>query len=593
MSAKIFDDPLKRKQCFEEFLQNKFKKEPSEVSKEEMLSLGCKDLYNKEIRKTTIGSVGSLYDWHIKQNSGQNLIFSILQDLGYSKSLDISEQEAVSASLIRAAKARDIFSNPANRRICFDEFLKNKFKKEPTEVTKDEMLSLSHKDLNNKKINKTLVGSVSSLGGWHADQKSGQNLIFSILQDTGYAQSLGIREHEAISAGLMHIGESRDIFSKQANRRICFDEFLKNVFKKEPSEVTQAEILSIVRKDFENNKINKTSVGSAVTLYNWYKKQKSGQNIRFYILQDTRYTHKFNLSEQEVISTSRSKLVQNLRTCNSIVILDPKIVGGENHSNHVLPDTFILSTKSQPQQIQITMSLKPSDISHTEGPSDLPLFNQALNKIYPNVEIITESTAYNKLQNGIVGEQMLIKSKYALDDIYVKGLALMGYQINEQDITIKTGNPETDRHFIGKSATLIIRAENKNDAAPLMFKNHLEPVKETLHILSQYSRMAREAPTENEMFHLITKALDWMIFVSEQGYVSKERLEPLQNEFLSRLARAESNKLASLGHLRYDLASVISSKKEFEKSVNPLEKKFEKRVQNAKMRQGQIGQMLR
>jgi len=590
MVKAIFDDPLKRKQCFEEFLCNKFSKDFSLVTKEEFLSLTQKDFKDKSINKISVGSAGTLLNIISKQNPGQNAIFSILQDTGYTEKFNITEKEFIDGARQKRAMGSDIFSTPTNRLLCFNEFLQNKFNKEASEVTKEEFLSLTQKDFRDKSIIKTSVGSAGSLLIIISKQNPGQNAIFSIFQDTGYAQKLNISHKELIDGARQKAQLGHDIFSTLTNRLLCFNEFLKNKFSKNASLVTKEELLSLGTKDFYDKSINKTSVGSAGSLHRFISNQNPGKNAIFSLLQDTGYTEKFNISEQDVRSASASNRLASSANNKSVVIYDPRFTAVKQPKNLVLPERELITfQRHDTSEIQIVMSTEWKAPTSPNAPNaktrQKPLIDQAIERYFgPEPAIISDGNIQTGLRRCEAGSSVVIKSGYPLDDIFQQGLELAGFQLVEANVKFKVGIKDYDKLLHSHYASKVEKVQEPTwQVDALYFENHLYPARLLFNTAGLFSRVLRAAEFDGQLMYVFKQSTKWFYRIEMEGILPAGELEQLKGEYYDKLTEAYSARRQKLSGPA--LPDLVAKHGEFVKKLNIRQQRVEQTLQKAKQRE--------
>ncbi len=426
--------------------------------------------------------------------------------------------------------SRFMFNNPENRQACLYEFLQNLFGKPIEDITRDELLSLTSRDFQNPKINKTSVGRASSLYVWATNSKdrNGQNVIFFIFKDAGLAGKHNITNSDFKG------------FDSQAVRKVCLYEFLKNKFNKEVKNLSTEELLSLTTRDFQNPKINKTSVGSARALFKWASKSKgrNGQNVIFYLLKDAGLSDSHSIMEKDITDKFLSIRAQNFGRNRQIVFIENKLIPNTETISQI--DTAAgLVSRGETTQIQAIFSTtKLGENCQKENVLSSKV-QQVLDHYFAGNPSITSANSYQKLHDAIVGEALVICSTYPLDEIYKSGLEKLGFQITNENLA----HPQVQ----GQYFTQIIRTEQKSDAVPIMFENDLNPVKTTLHVLGQYGRMAYKAESEVELYHATGLGLEWLITATNSGIIPESQIAYVKSQGLDKLAKMESRGMARLG----------------------------------------------
>jgi hypothetical protein len=163
------------------------------------------------------------------------------------------------------------------------------------------------------------------------------------------------------------------------------------------------------------------------------------------------------------------------------------------------------------------------------------------------MECISDKRCFKKLSDLPAGHPLLIHSSYPLDDIFQHGLELMGYQVAQVNQIVQTSNPDANRLLQGHYLTSVVRQSIRSDANELMFQNFLQPAQTAMHALGQYSRAARNASTETDLFHSIQRAIDWLVFIENRSILPPEQFRQVKEQFLGRLAVVEAQKLANFG----------------------------------------------
>jgi|GEM_PF-3197745 len=522
----IFHDKSNRQEAFAEFLQNKFGKN-HELTKQDLLSLIQKDFNDKSINKTTIGSAGSLCSWYAlsEDRQGKNRIFYILEDLGYAKTFGITEAEVKQSGIDKITHARDIFFSKENRQSVFQEFLQNKFGKNH-ELTKQDLLSLGRKDVADKSINKTTIGSAGSLYHWYtlSKDRQGKSISFHLLEDLGYAKTFGITEAEVKQSGIDRTTHARDIFSSKENRQIVFQKFLQNKLQKPPDQITKQDLLSLIRKDFADKSINKTTIGSAVSLYSWYAltEDRQGKNVIFYILEDLGYAQEFGITENDV------------KFRRKIVFVEDKLIPAEQKPQEELTEP--LFQHDEQHVVQVVFSTVKNGNSHPKPTQSLR--ERALQYYFPGILAVSSKKAYDVLPEAKEGAKFVIHSFYPLDGIYQKGLALLGYEIKSQNLTNSQLN--------GIYFSVVERATVQNNAE-IMFRNDLNPYNNALHILGQYSRLAHDSKTQAELHIAIDLALDWIAQMKKEGVLPGVQMDYVEAHGMAKLCSMEQRAMDRLG----------------------------------------------
>lgn len=559
-----FDTPETRQTCLYEFLENRFNKRVENITKEELRSFNSKDFGNPSINKTSVGSARTLLNWagKSKDRKGQKVIFYLLKDAGLADKHKLAEIDF------------DEFTNHSVRQTCLYEFLKNRFGKEVDEITREELLSLQKMDFRNAQFKKTLVGNAVSFHSWSSKSKArcSQNVIFYILKDAGLADKHQLSNSDFKDSAGQHKGEAHIIFSP-SNRKVCLYEFLKNKFDKEVKDITREELLSLGVRDFHNHKTNKTSVGSAGSLLAWaqHSEGRNGQNAIFYLLKDTGLAGTHSITEKDVIQAARARVNQN----RQIVFIENKLLS-PNGDSKTIDTSLQLEQKDRTAQIQSIFSTSMAE--NPEAPvQSASAHQQVLAHYFPNIPTLPSNSAYQKLKEAVVGECMVITSKDPLDDIYLNGLSLMGFE----PIMQNQSHPQAKGCYF----TSIIRKEIKTDAVPLMFDNDLYPVKAAMHVLGQYGRIATSAKSEVELYHAIGLGLEWLIKIAESGVLQPNQVEYVKVQGLDKLARVEARTMARLG-LGQRYASDLNSRyNEVAQKLAPAKIKAEQKVDRAIQRE--------
>ena len=532
MSRFMFNNPENRQACLYEFLQNLFGKPIEDITRDELLSLTSRDFQNPKINKTSVGRASSLYVWatNSKDRNGQNVIFFIFKDAGLAGKHNITNSDFKG------------FDSQAVRKVCLYEFLKNKFNKEVKNLSTEELLSLTTRDFQNPEINRTSVGSAGTLCMWAIKSKdrNGQNLIFYIVKDAGLHDKHQLTNSDfKTSANQYHHGV-HSIFSSPSNRKACLYEFLKNKFNKEVKNLSTEELLSLTTRDFQNPKINKTSVGSARALFKWASKSKgrNGQNVIFYLLKDAGLSDSHSIMEKDITDKFLSIRAQNFGRNRQIVFIENKLIPNTETISQI--DTAAgLVSRGETTQIQAIFSTtKLGENCQKENVLSSKV-QQVLDHYFAGNPSITSANSYQKLHDAIVGEALVICSTYPLDEIYKSGLEKLGFQITNENLA----HPQVQ----GQYFTQIIRTEQKSDAVPIMFENDLNPVKTTLHVLGQYGRMAYKAESEVELYHATGLGLEWLITATNSGIIPESQIAYVKSQGLDKLAKMESRGMARLG----------------------------------------------
>ncbi|MCX6769513.1 MAG: hypothetical protein NT051_02415 [Candidatus Micrarchaeota archaeon] len=297
MSVNIFGSYDNRLITFELFLKAKFPgKKPSEITKEDLLSLTAKNFHNIKLGKS----------------KGQNVLHSLLQDLGYAKTHGIDEDMCKKATRDKIRDARSVFNNLSTRKQVFELFLKAKFNKESSEITKEDLLSLTAKDFQNIKLGKNAPGSSISLFVWYTKTRPKEkNVVYSLFQDLGYAKTHGIEEDMCKQAGRDKSTNARLIFNDLSTCKQVFELFLKAKFpEKKPSEITKEDLLSLTAKDFQNIKLGKNAPGSPTGLLSWYVSHgvHTGRNTLHSIFQDLGYAKTHGIDENMCKKAAKEKI---------------------------------------------------------------------------------------------------------------------------------------------------------------------------------------------------------------------------------------------------------------------------------------------
>ncbi len=492
--------------------------------------------------------------------------------------------------------SKPIFDNPTVRKQCFDEFLVNKLDKQPVQLTKDDLLSLSYKDFTNPEINQTSVGRAASLYSWFIKQKLNEPILFSILNDTGYAKSHFISKEDVENSISKKHSDSKDIFPNKQNRLTCFNDLLKNKFKKDLSELTKDDLLSLSYKDFNNPEINQTSVASAVSLYNWFAKKKLNEPIIFSILNDTGYANLYDITIDNIIDSANSKrTAHNKSNQKEIIIQNPRVISDKNHANIIFekyPSDIKKTQKNDTTQIQIVMStetkiatLKEIEIKTNE--LQKPLINQILEVLYPQIKTITSERNFLNNISEMQGS-FIMKSLYPLDMIYMSGLEKSGFEIVESNMKLSTNTKEYNRllkpYYISHITRIGIPIEKVDN---LYFENHLYPMRIMLNYAGFFSRMIARADSMDSVYSCIKQSFEWFERIENEKILDLDTYNKVLDDFQSNILKVSQNRMAQL--YKNDITDDMKIKHDsFVSKLKTKKLGFIKTVQKAKMRQALV-----
>ncbi len=442
----------------------------------------------------------------------------------------------------------------ATRQAVLDEFLQIKFGKEH-QLTKQDLLSISGNDLRKKFTSKTSRGSTVSLYNWYSnsENRDEKNVFFYLLEDLGYAKTYSITEAEAKQSGRDKISQAHDIFSSKENRQLTFHEFLQNKFGKE-HQITKEDLLSLEQKAFRDKSIRQTSIGSAASLYNWYSnsENRDEKNTIFYLLEDLGYAKTYSITENDV------------KFRKKIVFIEDKLILSEPKPQEELTEP--LCRHDTQYVVQVVISTVKNGNSHPEPTQSL--CERALQHYFQDILAVSDKKAYEVLPAAKEGATFVIHSSYPLDEVYQRGLALLGYDIKSQNLTNSQLN--------GLYFSVVERATVQNNAVGLMFRNDLNPYKNSLHILGQYSRMANDAQSQAELFNAIGLALDWIVQMKKEKVLPQDQMGYVESRGLAKLISVEKRAMWRLGmdnrydaqELSRDHSSALLSLKQAQASVS-------------------------
>ena len=544
-SRSVFNKLSARKLVFKLFLKAKFPgKKPSEITKEDLLSLSGRDFQNFKLGKNAPGSPSRLYTQYAESRSkGQNILYTLFQDLGYAKAHGINEDMCKKASRDKTTNAKSVFKDLSARKKVFELFLKAKFPgKKPSEITKEDLLSLGRKDLQNIKLGKNALGSPSSLYIWYSITPSkGQNTIYKIFQDLGYAKAHGINEDMCKKAGRDKTTNAKSVFKDLSARKKVFELFLKAKFPgKKPSEITKEDLLSLSGKDFRI-KLGKNAPGSSSSLYKQYcKTRPEGQNVVYALLQDLGYSSFFK-NEQDYLDSRREFLASNDNGKN-LVIISHKNTGTANSSGfEALPDVTSFSICPDTKDVQIILSttVLTNGEAKTKGK---PVLDQLAAKIWPGIPMLTERKACHEMPSIPIGAEVLIHSNQPLDSIYQAALGAMGFEISFLNRQLKTDNMEINRQLNGVITGLMRTGEQTVQVPKIAFANQLNPQKVAANITGAFFRVAGKSETPDAARHFFDEGLNWWIKVGDEK-VFTDRFDSKTNELFSKIIPLEKDKM--------------------------------------------------
>src|SRR3989344_3371643 len=553
-----------RKEVFEKFLRVKFEKEPEKITKEDLLALSQKHF--EETRIKVEGSPISLLNWHSRRNKTEgtkkNAIFSVLDDLGYAKKHRITEKEVIDEARKKTGEGVAIFNDKENRQKVFEAMLKKIYGEK--EITKEDLLALGKKEFEETKIEEK--GSPISLLNWHMKRntKGGKkSSVFSVFEDLGYAKKYMITEKDVVAAAKKRVLDGSLIFDDRKNRERVFRATLEKIYGEK--KIIKEDLLALGWTQFYRT----TTIdgeGTPHGLYKYYQRknraEKNTQNIGFFILKDLGYCEKFDITEDDyaiALSQKRSE-----RTGKRIVIIDEKRMGMPTDTELRLPEKLFAVSVGDTKDIQVVMATTRTENGAEEtavGQSQATggtLFEQAVQKQYGNIEIVNATTAYLRLKEGKVGEELLIASNIQFDEIYTRGIELLGYAfLTDKNMLFRTNDSDVNRTLGNKHFTVVRRLVEKDEASKLMFENQLYPARAALHVLAGYARLAGSAQNQPELWHAVDKAMDWMIFMRNNAILSEKEFTYFGEKYLLKIGRIENRKMKELGFSKkYDLDEV-------------------------------------
>jgi hypothetical protein len=235
-----------------------------------------------------------------------------------------------------------------------------------------------------------------------------------------------------------------------------------------------------------------------------------------------------------------------------------------------------LVSKSEATQIQAIFSTTKLGENGQKENALSSKAQQVLDHYFGSVPSITSCNSFQKLKDAVVGESLVIRSAYPLDEIYKSGLEKLGFQLVEENLI----HPQVQ----GQYFTQVIRKEQKSDAVPIMFENDLNPVKTTMHVLGQYGRMAYGAKSEVELYHATSLGLEWLIKATNLGIIPESQIGYVKSQGLDKLAKMESRGMARLG-VKLFAADINDRYNEVAMKLAPAKIKAEQKVDRAIQRE--------
>ncbi|VVB57837.1 Uncharacterised protein [Candidatus Anstonella stagnisolia] len=190
------------------------------------------------------------------------------------------------------------FNVKENRAAAFAEFLQNKFGKPAAEVSKAEILTLVKTDFSNPLWRKTSFGSAASLYVWYKRFEGG--VLFSIFNDLGYAQFLGIKKEDMKNEVYVTSAEPSQYADLEARRKLFLSLYEKVHGK--GAALTKDGLLLIGKTDFQRHKVE------GGNLYGFFIYYSSIGKGRYYdILLDLGYAQQFGITEKDLEEAAKKR----------------------------------------------------------------------------------------------------------------------------------------------------------------------------------------------------------------------------------------------------------------------------------------------